>query len=232
MPAFRFHRLPFVVAAFLLALPAAFARPHYIDIAAIDPKKLLAPPSAPGSPETLAEIELIIERQKCRTPADEALSHREGNLSPLLFDTVLGDWFKPENLPLTTALLQDIGKDAMHIGEQAKKLWDRPRPPLQDDRVTVAVGLPHNSSYPSSHATVGLLWGTVLGQLMPDLKRELLHRGLMIGEHRVLCGVHFPSDLEAGRTLARAMLAQLATNEKFQAALAAARTEIATVRPH
>nr|QQZ50764.1 hypothetical protein JKL49_05215 [Phenylobacterium glaciei] len=51
--------------------------------------------------------------------------------------------------------------------------------------------------------------------------------GKQVGDSRVICGVHFQSDIEAGRTLASAMVARLHGDPDFQRDLAAARQELA-----
>lgn len=193
-------------------------------------EQILSGPSAPGSIETQREIEMVLAIQPTRTAADVARIKREGKLSPFLFDDVLGPWFTQENLPLTAALLETAGQDAAHLGETGKKFWSRPRPPLQDKRVKPSVGLPTNGSYPSGHGICGLVWGSLLAELAPDLRNVLIKRGEEIGNDRVLGGVHFPSDVEAGRTLARTVLAQFAANPTFRASVESARVEFNRVR--
>jgi acid phosphatase (class A) len=43
----------------------------------------------------------------------------------------------------------------------------------------------------------------------------------------VVCGVHYPSDVEAGRTIGAAVVARLHAEPAFQADLAAAKVEAA-----
>jgi len=209
---------------------SAATRPTFLTGAPIDAVKILPGPTAPGSPETKSEIETVLQKQVARTAEDEARSKREGNWSPSLFDDVLGPWFTAANLPLTMALLDTVGYDTMAVCEKAKKRWTRPRPSLQDPRVQPAVGLPTTSSYPSGHGAYGLVLGAVLAELAPDLKTQLIKRGEQIGDDRVLGGVHFPSDVEAGRTLGRAVLDELRANPQFQAALRASQAEFTRLR--
>ena len=57
--------------------------------------------------------------------------------------------------------------------------------------------------------------------------KTVLKVGREGGESRVVCGVHFQSDVEAGRTLGSAMVARLHADPAFAADLAQARREIA-----
>ena len=46
----------------------------------------------------------------------------------------------------------------------------------------------------------------------------------------MICGVHYPSDIEAGRTLGSAMVARLHADPAFTADMAAAKRELAAAR--
>ena len=58
----------------------------------------------------------------------------------------------------------------------------------------------------------------------------MLDVGKQIGESRIICGVHYASDIEAGRTLASAMVARLHGDPQFQADMKKARSEIARAK--
>lgn len=236
-------KLPFPLLALLLLLPLAAqaldtgdasvaqvkATP-YFDPALIDLKALLPDPPADGSPTTLGEIDLILKKQAARTPQEVARIKREVHLNVYLFDTVLGPWFTAKNVPLTAALFQRVDATEHPVIDSAKKFWNRPRPFLQDKRVKPPIDLPKNASYPSGHSTVGELDALVLAELVPDLKEAVLARGAQIGEDRIIAGVHFPSDVEAGHTLAQDIFTKLMASPEFQADLAKAKAEIAAQR--
>ena len=165
-----------------------------------------------------------------RKPEELARIKREVNLNVYLFDDVLGPWFTAKNLPVTAALFERVDATEHPVIVSAKKYWNRPRPPLQDKRVHPAIDLPTNASYPSGHSTVGNLDALILTELAPDLKVQLLARGRQIGYDRVSAGVHFPSDVAAGETLAHDLFARLSANPAFQADLVQAKAEVAAVR--
>ena len=154
----------------------------------------------------------------------------ETKLNVTLFAGVFGSWFTEKDLPATAALFQKEDEDVHAIIEMAKKDWNRPRPPLQDKRIQPPIDLPQNTSYPSGHSTVGELDALILAELAPDLKEAIMARGRQIGDDRIIAGVHFPSDVEAGRTLGHALFAKLMASPAFQADLAQAKAEIAAVR--
>ncbi len=202
----------------------------YFDPASVDLKALLPDPPADGSPTTLKEIELILQKQAARTPAEVARAREEVHLNVWLFENVLGSWFTKKNLPATAALFAHVDATEHPVIDSAKKFWDRPRPLLQDKRIHPPIDLPKNASYPSGHSTVGDLDALILAELAPDLKDALVARGLQIGDDRVIAGVHFPSDVAAGHTLANALFARLMASAEFQGDLAKAKAEVAAAR--
>jgi len=218
--------------AFVLTVQAkdsATAAP-YFDPASIDLKALLPDPPADGSPVTVQEIDFILQKQAARTPEEVARIRQEVHLNVWLFENVLGAWFVEKNLPATTRLFKRVDADVHPIIISAKKSWDRPRPFLQDKRVHPPIDPPKNASYPSGHSTVGNLNAMILAELAPDLKDALLARGVQIGDDRVIAGVHFPSDVAAGHTLAQDLFTRFMAIPEFQSDLARAKAEIAAVR--
>jgi acid phosphatase (class A) len=203
----------------------------YFDPATVDLKALLPDPPAAGSPVTLQEIDLILQKQAARTPEEVARIKEEVHLNVWLFENVLGPWFTAKDLPATSAFFERIDATEYPVVLSGKKYWDRPRPSLQDKRVHPPIGVPKNASYPSGHSTLGNLDALVLAELAPDLKEALLARGAQIGNDRIIAGVHFPSDVAAGHTLAQDLFAKFMGSPEFQADLARAKAEIAAARP-
>jgi acid phosphatase (class A) len=84
-------------------------------------------------------------------------------------------------------------------------------------------------SYPSGHAILGWLWGSILAETAPEFADALLARGIAFGDSRVVCGFHYPSDIVAGRLAAAALLARLHADRRFLADLAQAKKEVAAL---
>jgi len=213
-----------------MSAPATPSALHYLEPSAIDIKALLPAPSAEGSPETQKEIELMLEKQKTRTPEEVARAKSEVKLDVFAFADVLGPWFTPKNVPSTTVFFQNITEDVRAVTDAAKKDFARPRPYVQDKRIQPAVDLEKSLSYPSGHATRAMVYALVLASLIPEQKEAILARGKQIGDDRVIGGVHFPSDIAAGQKLAQAIYEKLVANEDFQEASVVAQTEIIGAR--
>ncbi|WP_309642956.1 phosphatase PAP2 family protein [Phenylobacterium sp.] len=137
------------------------------------------------------------------------------------------------NTPATLKVLHRIELDVRTIGTPAKDAYNRPRPMIGDDR---AICVPRedwmktNASYPSGHSMTGWAWALILAELKPAKADSVLAVGKSVGDSRAICGVHYPSDIEAGRTLASAMVATLHGDPAFQSDMRRAHAEIARAR--
>jgi acid phosphatase (class A) len=87
--------------------------------------------------------------------------------------------------------------------------------------------LRRNGSYPSGHAAAGWAWALILGELMPDQANALFARGRVFAQSRIVCNVHWASDVIEGRTMGAATVARLHADPGFLADLAAAKSELA-----
>jgi acid phosphatase (class A) len=210
------------------AMPAATstAKPYAVA-GRIDLTQILAPP--PGPEETRKELGTLLRIQRARTEAEAAACIADQVISVYRFADVLGDKFTAENLPRTNTLfLRTLA--TMHVPmEKAQKYWTRKRPPAVDPDIVPVGMVPATASYPSGHATAGNLMGIILADLVPERAAELHARGVLFGYRRVQAGVHYPSDMEAGRLSAAAIDQSLSQDPEFQADFAAARTELRAV---
>jgi acid phosphatase (class A) len=100
---------------------------------------------------------------------------------------------------------------------------------MVDSRVKPIVKLSTSGSYPSGHTTVGTLMGIVLAQMLPENRTNILARAWAYGQNRVIAGIHYPSDIEAGRLSGTAIAAVLATHSDFNNEFQAAKAELRAV---
>jgi acid phosphatase (class A) len=87
-----------------------------------------------------------------------------------------------------------------------------------------------DGSYPSGHTAIGWAWALILSEIAPDQMDAILARGRAYGQSRVVCNVHWESDVIEGRTIGAAAVARLHNDSTFLADLAAAKVELAAVR--
>ena len=87
-----------------------------------------------------------------------------------------------------------------------------------------------DGSYPSGHTAVGWAWALILTEIAPDRADEILARGRAFGESRIVCNLHWHSDVVEGRFVGAAAVARLRSDPAFCAELEAARAEVEAVR--
>ena len=85
------------------------------------------------------------------------------------------------------------------------------------------------SSYPSVGAQIGWGLALLLTEVAPQQQNDILARGYEFGRSRIIAGFNFPSDVQAGRILASAVVARLHTNPIFKVLLQAAIDEYANL---
>lgn len=151
------------------------------------------------------------------------------------FDSVLGPDFTAANFPATAALLDRAGRAAGFAGDPVKFRDRRPRPFVSDDTITPCIEdtprLRESFSYPSGHGALGFGWALVLAEIAPTHADAIIERGRDFGWSRVVCGVHYPSDIDAGRIVAAGAIARLHADPDFRRELMAARAEMAAAYP-
>lgn len=139
----------------------------------------------------------------------------------------------PQTTPVLHRLLLRSLIDAGMASNPPKEHYRRDRPFIGNQRrICVAPdSLRGSTSYPSGHSSVGFAWGLILAEVVPARADALLTRGREFGDSRVICGVHYPTDVEAGRVLGAATVARLHADPVFAADLAAAKAEVAGAPP-
>jgi membrane-associated phospholipid phosphatase len=93
--------------------------------------------------------------------------------------------------------------DAMVAAWEAKYTYDRPRPSLVDPTLETLVATPNSPSYPAEHAVAAGAAVAILSYLYPDDAQTFQAQAQEAADSRVLAGVQYPSDVEAGLTLGR-----------------------------
>ena len=213
------------IAVTALPVRAEDAKP-FITAKELDLTKFLAPPPANDSAQTKTELAEILTIQVTRTPEMVARAQADAEENVWRFADVLGPKFTKEALPKTEAFFARVAETEGAVVDPAKDVWKRPRPHLYSDLVKPVVPLSKSGSYPSGHATVGTLMAIVLSNMVPEKRAELMARGWEYANNRVIGGIHYRSDIEAGR-ISGSLIAEAIWNQPdFAAEFAAAKAEL------
>lgn len=216
-----------LTAVTLIASPvrAEEAKP-FATAKTIDLLTLLKPPPANDSAQTRAELAEVLTLQVTRTPEMEAAAQADAVENIWRFANVMGPGFKPEALPIFSAFFDRVVATEGAVVDPAKDSWKRPRPHQYSPLVKPVVKISNSGAYPSGHTTVGTLMGVVLSNMVPEKRPEIMARAWAYGENRIIGGIHFRADIEAGRIAGTAIAARIMEQPDFQAEFAAARAEL------
>jgi acid phosphatase (class A) len=220
-------RLLFTLAA-LASMPALALDPAYVPAAQIHADIILPTPPAGDSTTTHAELAELHRIEAARTPAQAARAQADEHDETLfVFRDVLGDGFTADRLPLTAALSAHVKQQEDEISAPLKSAFQRVRPYNQDKTLhPVCKTKTKNDSYPSGHSLAGYLAALTLVDLVPEKRDAILARADEYAHNRMVCGVHFASDVQASRLLAYATHSAMLQNAAYQQKEAAARGEL------
>jgi acid phosphatase (class A) len=195
---------------------------------------LIPPPPEEGSPgyaldqdyaaKAVASNDTVRFKQASN---DAHLGFPEAALS---FQGVLGIEISELKTPRLYMLMRRVLTDAALSTYTAKNHYKRKRPFMVNNTNTCTPSdeesLRKDGSYPSGHTAIGWAWALVFTELFPSKTNAILKRGYEFGESRVVCNVHWHSDVAMGRVMGAAAVARLHANAVFQRDLAAARAEV------
>ncbi len=150
------------------------------------------------------------------------------------FSCVLRIPISKEDTPQIYRLMRRVQTDARLSTGKAKNTYNRFRPFVWNKAPICTpkkrAFLLTNGSYPSGHSAIGWAWALTLAEIDPDHNTEILARGRAYSESRVICNVHWYSDIMWGKTMGASTVARLHANPEYQKALKAAKAELKSVR--
>jgi membrane-associated phospholipid phosphatase len=112
------------------------------------------------------------------------------------------------------ALLNVAIYDAMVAAWDAKYSYNRARPSEVDSSLTTLLEPANSPSYPSEHAVAAGAASAVLSYLFPDFAADFEAKAQEAAHSRLVAGVEYPSDVEAGLALGRAVAEQVIARGK------------------
>ncbi|HET7625533.1 MAG TPA: phosphatase PAP2 family protein [Verrucomicrobiae bacterium] len=223
----RVHGLA-VLLMIVFAAPVCVAKKGYLsEKQQPDILALLPPP--PVGVEQAADMASVMAVHNAASSNELAGAKMEGNFSVFVFTPAIGDFFQPGKFPKTEAFFKRVRRDSDHIVDFGKEHWKRLRPINANPALNWGVR-DSSYSYPSGHSTRATIYALLLAEIFPERKDEILAIGRQTGWHRVEMAVHYPTDIFAGRVLARAVVRQLKTDAKFQRDFAEVKAELTAAK--
>lgn len=162
-----------------------------------------APPDSATTADELAQLQEMVAAMDADTEASiiywdaGAPSYRWLEIAMVQYANGPPSPFAARGLALVNVALYD----AMIATWDAKYVYNRPRP----TGVNVAIEIPTSPSYPSEHAAAAGAASVILSYLFPDQAETFAAQAEEAAQSRLLAGVHYPSDIEVGLALGRAV---------------------------
>ncbi|HEY0291425.1 MAG TPA: phosphatase PAP2 family protein [Hansschlegelia sp.] len=202
----------------------------YVKSADIDLVALLPPAPPAGSPTDKADIAAVQAYEKARTPETSERAKADNEMTVFrLAGVVLGADFTPEKLPITTAFFARVKLDSGQPTEAAKAYYNRPRPSVAEPSIQPLLPLPKNAAYPSGHTTWSRLNAIVLAGMVPEKRVEIFARADEYADDRIVAGVHYPTDIAAGKVAGSLIAQKELENPDFDKDFQAAKAELRSV---
>ncbi|ATI13183.1 MULTISPECIES: phosphatase PAP2 family protein [Acetobacter] len=202
-----------------------------------DGRAFLPPPPRAEEPAQQADLRAFEKTRGLKDKARWKLAQNDANLNP---DHVIKDFscaagfnLDPAKLPAMVDLLTSLAQPVEQDVSNEKDFWKRRRPFVGTDKDICTAhsdGLDHSYAYPSGHTTWGWLTASILASALPDRATQIMQRGRIFGESRIVCGVHWKSDVQAGYMNGSAMFATLQEQPAFTQKMAKVRQELLALR--
>ncbi|MBW2496670.1 MAG: phosphatase PAP2 family protein [Deltaproteobacteria bacterium] len=205
----------------------------------VDSLALLPPPPAQDSVAFELDQKISQANLALRGTARWELASKDNGLhfpeAAETFSCALGAAITQESTPHLYQLIRRTLADAGLATYGAKNHYQRTRPFVANGAPTCATAkeeeyLRKDGSYPSGHTAAGWAWALILAELAPDRIDAILARGRAFGQSRVVCNVHWQSDVIEGRVVGAAAVGRLHADPTFRKDLEAARAELASAR--
>ena len=186
-----------------------------------------APPAADSS-ATRAELDELLALQAARGTEDVAAARADRKTEVRRFYGALGlDSANAPALPRVEKLAERVEDDVRIYVRAVKDHYRRLRPYEIEPRLNPCIdNVQGDLSYPSGHAAFGWAMAGMLADLVPEKRLALETRAAAFARQRAVCGVHFPSDLAAGRQAAERVLGAIRATPEYGAESAAAAAEL------
>jgi acid phosphatase (class A) len=223
--------LAFAATVLVAAKPGPVG-PLLLNAHNFDPALLLPPPPADDSVIGKAELAGLFAMDRARTADETDRAKSDNHVKDVtIFAAAVGPGFDLDRLPATKALFQTVRAEEKAAADRAKDHFLRNRPWIVDKTLhPCSTDDEPQSSYPSGHTTMGYAMAAILADLVPAKAPAIMARAAVYGHNRLVCEMHFQSDVTAGQVYGMLIAERLMQQPAFQAQYRAAQAELQPFR--
>ena len=169
---------------------------------------LIQPPK-PGSEEELQDLLEVVTHYQNRVVPPNLQRRCDVDMTGLFCDLL-----ENRNCFVDSELVDQIKNHPRPVITKLKEYYNRPRPAqcamdmgimFESDDLDTA----KSPSYPSGHTIQSYFMAGKLSELFPEHSRELHALAEAVSQSRIDRGVHYPSDVEYGKLIARELLKKM-----------------------
>lgn len=190
--------------AFLCFFALAMAQISFADpgtLTSAEIQKLLGRYPSKGSVEEKADFSKMLELQLSRTTEDCQLASSEVKPNIRIVFTQNNGPLSADEMEQAFPRIESVYRAASKASSYAKSIYRRPRPFMSNPQIKPCIELENSYAFPSGHTTISRAVARALSVVFPERAEMLIKRTDDVAFHRVLGGVHHPSDIVAGKKL-------------------------------
>jgi acid phosphatase (class A) len=200
----------------------------YLDGVTTDFVAIFPEPPAPDSAVARRELDELLDLQWARTETDVEDARNDRKTEIQRFYGALGfPAGAVPKLPVILGLAARVEDDFRPYVRDAKEHFRRLRPYEIESQLEPCIdNVRGDLSYPSGHATFAYVMAHLLREMVPERSSQLIARADDFARQRMVCGVHFRSDIEAGRVGAQWLDAAFNASPSYRTDANAAKAEL------
>ena len=169
----------------------------------------LIPPPQTGSLEELEDLEKVIHQYENRVVPDPLQKRCDDDMEGLM-----ADYLANRGISINSKEVSEVRKSVKPIITALKSYYNRERPDViasklgiywHDDFLESA----DSPSYPSGHTIQAYVCAGHLSKKYPEHSKGLFLIAELVSQSRIDRGVHFPTDVDYGRQVAKEIIDQV-----------------------
>jgi acid phosphatase (class A) len=202
----------------LLVLLSSTAYPqdlHYLTPESVDLSDIPAPPVM-GSEADAVDLATVLKWQELRTEFECARAQHESHGYATSFFGVPYGPLTDEEAQSLVDFQERLFKEVNFFSRILKQRYSRVRPFNRHASIKPCITIHNSNGYPSGHAAAAYVASRTFSLIWPERARAFNRRAEEIALGRVIGGVHFPLDIEAGKILGERVFSALMESDEFE----------------